>query len=249
MAAAGNVYHYADKDDLPQDMAKYYYQRHDLFSQYDKGILMTPEAFFEVTPEMIADAIASDIEKLMVDGKKTVIDCFAGVGGNTIAFAKADKIERVFAIENDPDKMKCLKHNLKLYGVDRKVFPVTGDVFKMLQSYKSLKTESMIFASPPWGGPDYSQEQVFDLNAMKPYNLEKLVTAMRKITSEIVLYLPRNSDLNQIAAFNTLEKPIPAIQYCLKGAGKVCTMLVPADAALTADLPQALAVYYGDWKG
>lgn len=54
--------------------------------------------------------------------------------------------------------------------------------------------------SPPWGGPDYAKVDVYDIKTMlKPcdgYQLFKLATA---IASRVVMFLPRNIDLNQLA--------------------------------------------------
>lgn len=56
---------------------------------------------------------------------------------------------------------------------------------------------TVLFASPPWGGPGYSTDAVFDSNTMEPYNLAKLHGAYRQM--DHALYLPRTSDLRQIA--------------------------------------------------
>jgi trimethylguanosine synthase len=61
---------------------KYWFQRYDLFSRYDEGIEMDEEGWYSVTPEEIA------IRHAQRCGNGIVIDCFAGVGGNAIQFAK-----------------------------------------------------------------------------------------------------------------------------------------------------------------
>lgn len=67
--------------DFPANVAKYWCQRYLLFSQFDDGIKMDEEGWFSVTPESIARHHASRC------GSGTVVDCFAGVGGNSIQFA------------------------------------------------------------------------------------------------------------------------------------------------------------------
>jgi trimethylguanosine synthase len=57
---------------------------------------------------------------------------------------------------------------------------------------------------------------------MEPYNLETLYTAFAKVTQDIVLYLPRTSNLNQLVKYATGDKKLEASHYCLKGASKVC---------------------------
>lgn len=63
-------------------IVKYWCQRYLLFSRFDDGIKMDEEGWFSVTPEPIARHQASRC------GSGTVIDCFTGVGGNSIQFAK-----------------------------------------------------------------------------------------------------------------------------------------------------------------
>lgn len=89
------------------------------------------------------------------------------------------------------------------------------------KQYKTLGKQAVIFGSPPWGGPGYSEDDVFSLSTMQPYGLGKLYNDFSKITKEIVLYLPRTSDLNQIAELAEEEKQVPVTHYCMKGASKV----------------------------
>lgn len=61
---------------------KYWLQRYDLFSKYDEGVKLDEEGWFSVTPEEIA------VRHAERSGGGVVVDCFAGVGGNSIQFAK-----------------------------------------------------------------------------------------------------------------------------------------------------------------
>ena len=80
-----------------------------------------------------------------------IIDAFAGVGGNAIALARSGRWERVFAIEKDPKTLKCAKHNAEIYGVANKIFWLAGDCFEAITRFAGQKN-TVIFASPPWGG-------------------------------------------------------------------------------------------------
>lgn len=75
-------------------------------------------------------------------------------------------------------------------------------------------------------GPSYSVDPVFDLSTMQPYNLETLYAAFSKVTKDIVLYLPRTSDLNQIVKLNRSGRKMPIRHYCMWGYSKVYTLLV-----------------------
>lgn len=167
-----------------------------------------------------------------------IIDAFAGVGGNTIALARSGRWERVFAIEKDPKTLKCAKHNAEIYGVANKIFWLGGDCFEAISRFAGQKN-TIIFASPPWGGmschfgalktailirpgTSYGEDDVFDLTKMEPYNLDKLYKGLTKYSKELVLYLPRNSDLNQIARYVPEGQKLEVAHYAIMAASKVC---------------------------
>ena len=97
--------------------------------------------------------IAAHLAENAPAGRCILVDCFAGAGGNTIAFAKTGKWKRVYAIEKDPATLQCAKHNAKVYGVENQITWFEGDCFEILKKQlKDLAPYSVIFASPPWGG-------------------------------------------------------------------------------------------------
>jgi len=67
--------------------------------------------------------------------------------------------------------------------------------------------------SPPWGGPDYAKVDFYDIKGMlKPcdgYSLFKLGTM---IASRVVMFLPRNVDLNQLADISLSVDPPWAVE-------------------------------------
>jgi trimethylguanosine synthase len=70
-------------------------------------------------------------------------------------------------------------------------------------------------------GTEYGVDNVFDLTKMQPYNLDMLYKSFTKYSSEVVLYLPRNSDLNQIARYAKDGKNLEVAHYAIMGASKV----------------------------
>lgn len=96
--------------------------------------------------------------------------------------------------------------------------------------------EAVLFASPPWGGPSYANRDgnVFDLEAMEPYSLSTLSSAMAEWHH--ALYLPRTSDLRQIARLVDVDtdgesnekKKIDVVQYCMNGFSKAMVAYFPA---------------------
>lgn len=61
----------------------------------------------------------------------------------------------VIAIDIDPVKVEMAKHNAAVYGVADKIQFIVGDFFEIGPTLSA----DMVFLSPPWGGPKYSEVQ------------------------------------------------------------------------------------------
>ena len=70
-------------------------------------------------------------------------------------------------------------------------------------------------------GPGYQTDEVFDLSQMQPYNLEHLLEPFQAFAHETVLYLPRTSDLRQLADYVEGGQKATIMHYCVEGASKV----------------------------
>jgi trimethylguanosine synthase len=197
-----------------------------------------------VTPEPVATYVASDM--LGWDAsKRTLVDAFAGAGGNVIAFALSEEWDRIIAVERDAATLACAQHNAELYGVASQITWVHGDCFEYLSQAlagnASAKLDrvlrldpatTVVFASPPWGGPGYRTDEVFDLGKMQPYNLATLHNAFKSM--DHALYLPRTSDIRQIARLVPDGEKIEVVQYCMEGASKAMVAYIPAETSRTA---------------
>ncbi|KAE8598791.1 hypothetical protein XENTR_v10016941 [Xenopus tropicalis] len=139
-------------------LAKYWAQRYRLFSRFDEGIKLDEEGWFSVTPEKIAEHIASRVRQSCDCG--VVVDAFCGVGGNAIQFAKAGN--RVIAVDIDPVKLDFARNNAEVYGVTDRIEFIRGDFMLLAQDLKA----DAVFLSPPWGGPDYVSAETFDIRTM-----------------------------------------------------------------------------------
>lgn len=70
-----------------------------------------------------------------------------------IAFALSGRWEKIYAIEKDPEALACAKHNAEIYGVTDQVYWYEGDCYDIIENdLKGIAGDSVIFASPPWGG-------------------------------------------------------------------------------------------------
>lgn len=175
------------------------------------------------------------------DAKKTtLIDMFGGAGGNTIAFAQSGRWERIISIEKDASTLACAQNNADVYEIDRSLITwVHGDSFAFLDTLVNRPEElhpdlrvdvgtSVVFASPPWGGPGYRTDDVFDLYTMQPYDLRQLHEVCYPM--DHALYLPRTSDVRQIAKLAPEGEKIEIVQYCMEGASKALVAYIPGQS-------------------
>ncbi|NXD16516.1 TGS1 synthase, partial [Nothocercus nigrocapillus] len=175
------------------ELAKYWAQRYRLFSRFDEGIKLDREGWFSVTPEKIAEHIAVRVSQSF--NCDVIVDAFCGVGGNAIQFALTSK--RVIAIDIDPEKLSLARNNAQVYGVAEQIEFICGD-FMVLAS--ELKAD-VVFLSPPWGGPDYATAEIFDIQTMIcPDGYPLICVLSKRITNNIVYFLPRNADIDQVAS-------------------------------------------------
>ncbi|RMZ80878.1 hypothetical protein DV737_g2751, partial [Chaetothyriales sp. CBS 132003] len=203
------IHHYQTIEEVPEDIQKYWHQGYSIFSRYDEGIWMTDDAWYGVTHESVADKIAQHVFAAKPTDRSIICDVMCGVGGNAIAFAKSGKWKRVYAIEQDPATLRCARHNAEVYGVAHLITFFQGDCFEILGDGEGkvevlqqvLERFGVIFASPPWGGPGYHVDDIFDLDTMLPYSIGDIFGRLSKVTKHVVLYLPRNSNLEQISRY------------------------------------------------
>ncbi|KAJ6257087.1 Trimethylguanosine synthase [Drechslerella dactyloides] len=207
------------KDTVPWDLVGYWRQRYSLFSLWDEGIWITDEGYYSVTPEQVAHKIARHILPPSLAKPQVIIDAFCGVGGNAIQFALSPQCEKVIAIDHDETMLACARHNAAVYGVAEKIEFVKADFFEYAKRWDGSDEVDVVFMSPPWGGPSYKHDEVFDLQSMT-YGGAEIYAAARKISSEIVMYLPRNGDLNQIARYEPDNDDIKIVHYCLQERSK-----------------------------
>ncbi len=84
--------------------------------------------------------------------RRVLIDVFAGAGGNSIAFARSGRWDRVYAIEQQATLLECARHNARLYEVEDRITWIHGDCFRVLENELRRVENAVLFASPPWGG-------------------------------------------------------------------------------------------------
>jgi trimethylguanosine synthase len=214
-----------------RQLEHYWQQRYLFFSRMDQGCLIDSEGWYSVTPECIAEHIAQRCPP-----NARVLDGFVGVGGNAIAFARRGC--RVTAVDVDADRLDIARHNAGVYGVQDRIDFYGGDFFQFLQQPPSQASSfDVIFLSPPWGGPQYKQQDVYRLRDMT-VNEERasgrqIVKAALRHAPNVILYAPRNTALTDLCIHkksrgNSLVSHFQVEQVYVDGRFK------------------ALCVYYGE---
>ncbi|TVU12273.1 hypothetical protein EJB05_45908, partial [Eragrostis curvula] len=186
---------------------KYWAHRHSLFSLYDRGVRMDTEGWYSATPEAIAASQAARAAP-----GDLVIDAFAGCGGNSIQGCY------VIAVEIDPHKVELAAHNARVYGVEDRIEFVVGDFFRLAPFLKA----DVVFLSPPWGGPSYIQAPVYTLDMLKPKDGYATFQAAQRISPNIIMFLPRTLDIDQLDELSWLSSPPLDFEVCC------CSSLLPA---------------------
>jgi trimethylguanosine synthase len=187
-----------DDGEASSSLKRYQRQRYDFFHRYDEGIQIDHEGWFSVTPENIALSIAQKLYKN--HGTALVWDAFTGVGGNAIQFALSGM--HVIATEIDIDRISMAKHNASVYGVEEYIDFILGDALRLPRFWRHTERTSRFaaaFLSPPWGGPNYLKESIYNPLEMLPLDCQEMAKAAHETAHEVVYYLPKTTDITKLA--------------------------------------------------
>jgi len=81
--------------------------------------------------------------------------------------------------------------------VEDRIEFIVGDFFKVVPGLKP----DVVFLSPPWGGPQYLDQDVFDLQLMGGcMDGYEVFSVARQLTSNIAYFVPRNTNVEQLSS-------------------------------------------------
>lgn len=170
--------------------------------------------------EQISSIISNHLLKLNIHKDDAVItDATAGVGGNTISFARNFKY--VNAIEIDEKRTEFLHNNINVYGIDN-VSVINRDCTKVLAG---LDSQNVVFIDPPWGGKNYKNYNKLTLR-LSNTSIEMMCNhlmddkIMKHTPDIIVLKLPINYDLKY------LYKVVKSESIYLHNLGKMSVIVI-----------------------
>ena len=55
---------------------------------------------------------------------------------------------------------------------------------------------------------------------MQPYNLDILLSNLQPASEDVILYLPRTSDIRQLALYAKQSVKLKVVHFCVEGASK-----------------------------
>lgn len=119
------------------------------------------EGLWSISHPNSADEISKKIKLFEKTGLniETIFDSTAGLGGNTLSFAKYFK--NVIAVEFDKNRFELLKNNVNNY-IYQNIQMINDDFLNVLKN--ADKKIDAIFVDPPWGGPNYKYDSNLKLS-------------------------------------------------------------------------------------
>jgi len=148
--------------------------------------------------EKISNIIKLHLEMLNLPKEIIIItDSTAGVGGDTISFAKNFKF--VYSIEIDKTRAEYLKNNIEIYDCNN----VTVINDNCMNIINKIEDHNVIFIDPPWEPGNSGSYKQYDNLRLQfgDESIEKVCNKlmdkqyMKKLPELIILKLPKNYDI------------------------------------------------------
>lgn len=110
------------------------------------------------------------------------------------------------------------RHNARIYGVEDRIEFIVGDALDVLSHIN--EHIDVVFVSPPWGGPDYIQNEQFQLAWIEP-SIELVFQHARRLTQNVAMFLPRNTSIDDVLHLcsSIQEQPVGGDQKSLQAYG------------------------------
>ena len=84
-----------------------------------------------------------------------------------------------------------------MFQVEDRIEFIVGDYFDVMPSLKA----DTVFLSPPWGGPEYQKQEVFDLKEMGGcLDGFKAFETAQQVSHNVAYFVPKNTNLDQICS-------------------------------------------------
>lgn len=165
----------------------------------DKGenvkLMLTDKGVYSISKPIDANWIMDCVKRSIENGTKigdmVITDSTAGLGGNTISFAK--KFKAVNGVEINDIHFFVLRNNIEVLDLGN-VNLVKDNYLNQLDKLK----EDVVFIDPPWGGKKYHYIKYFNIRLGK-IPIAKVINRLHdKGTKYVVLKCPYNTNVTDI---------------------------------------------------
>ena len=122
----------------------------------------------------------------------SILDATAGIGGNTLSFAKY--FDTVIAVESNLDRYSILENNIKEYNL-KNIVTYYNDCLNIIER----KYSKTIFLDPPWGGKSYNKQEKIDL-LLSGFKIHMIIRYIFMEFPENILFIkiPVNFDYDKL---------------------------------------------------
>lgn len=156
-------------------------------------IKIDEEGLYSISSKNVSKFICNIIKKYIRGSdydNMIITDATAGVGGNTISFLLNYGI--VNTVEIDKTRFEYLKNNITIYNLQDNCKFFCNDYTKI---YTQIN-QDIVFIDPPWGGKDYKNNDLIELN-LSNIDIATICNNLKTKSKLIVLKVPQNFDFKK----------------------------------------------------
>ena len=152
----------------------------------------------------VADNITNQIVKRMLGRKFFVIECCAGIGGNTLSFLNHPMIYGVKSYEKNPVRRLWLKRNIMAYDLgDKAIVPDSDQGVTGEEDFSEFK-EAVFYFDPPWlpegyvMGKDYKDHYITKDMKVGKKTLEQWLVKNKDVASMMIFRVPPGCVIEEV---------------------------------------------------
>jgi len=94
-------------------------------------------------------------------------------------------------------KLDMCKNNCKVYHCKDNIKYIQSDFLEMKNKIKA----DYIFLSPPWGGTEYKNSEVYSIKKFMYPDITEIVRVSLNVADNNIFFLPRNLDLDELLIY------------------------------------------------
>ena len=125
-------------------------------------------------------------------GIKKIFEPFSGVGG--IAIHLCEHFEEYIVNDLDPNKLRMLQHNMKVYQKSLNRLKFINSDFLLVEPFAT----DAILICPPWGGVNTDSYATTDPDELMKPKLTDILLHAKNFSTEIMLQMPKQTNLGHL---------------------------------------------------